>query len=285
MSPRKKASASAKKRTTKTKKTKKKSHAATQPSKVQKNAAHRSASSAARPSQPRPVGKAGKKRKNQSADTLMNTFVFAIIVFLALCAINLISLTDYVEEPKTETVTYQVGDPKDFFNTLGPIAAKYDSYGLYPSVMLAQAALESQFGESQLSFDYNNYFGIKAHGHHRSVRLSTTEYYSDEPTTITDSFCVYNSPNDCFQDYAELLTENENYSEVIGAASPAMAARALQAGGYATDPAYASKLVQLINEYNLTRFDPMERPRPDKAASKATHSDANISATKEESDQ
>ena len=61
-----------------------------------------------------------------------------------------------------------------------------------------------------------------------------------------------------------------------------MAARALQEGGYATDPAYASKLVQLINEYNLTRFDPMERPRPDKQATMATHNDTDVTAKKGE---
>ena len=160
-----------------------------------------------------------------------------IAVFLALCAINLIGLTEYVEQPKSADVTYQVGDPSSFFNALGPIAEKYDDTGLYPSVMLAQAALESNFGESQLSFDYNNYFGIKAHGHHRSVKLATTEYYA------------------------------------VGAKSPAVAARALQEGGYATDPYYASKVISVINEYNLTRFDPMETPgsqKSDAASSETT---------------
>lgn len=282
MSPRQPSTASKKKAKKSTRTTKKSTPSKKPTNTASKSTASRSTSAAPRPKQPRPTGKPDNKRKKQSADTLMNTFVFAIVVFLALCAINLISLTEYVEPPKTETVSYQVGDPKDFFNTLGPIAEKYDSYGLYPSVMLAQAALESQFGESQLSFDYNNYFGIKAHGHHRSVRLSTTEYYTDEPTTITDSFCVYNSPKDCFQDYAELLTQNDNYSDAIGAASPAMAARALQAAGYATDPAYANKLIALINEYNLTRFDPMERPRLNEEAARATHDDVDVSATKED---
>ena len=63
-----------------------------------------------------------KRRKPRRADTVMNTFVFAIAVFLALCAINLIGLTEYVEQPKSADVTYQVGDPSSFFNALGPIA-------------------------------------------------------------------------------------------------------------------------------------------------------------------
>ena len=61
-----------------------------------------------------------KRRKPRRADTVMNTFVFAIAVFLALCAINLIGLTEYVEQPKSADVTYQVGDPSSFFNALGP---------------------------------------------------------------------------------------------------------------------------------------------------------------------
>lgn len=214
-----------------------------------------------------------KRRKPRRADTVMNTFVFAIAVFLALCAINLIGLTEYVEQPKSADVTYQVGEPSSFFNALGPIAEKYDDTGLYPSVMLAQAALESNFGESQLSFDYNNYFGIKAHGHHRSVKLATTEYYDGTETTIRDYFCVYSSPADCFEDYAELIVSNENYADAVGAKSPAVAARALQEGGYATDPYYASKVISVINEYNLTRFDPMETPgsqKSDAASSETT---------------
>lgn len=215
------------------------------------------------------------KRKRQNADTIMNTFVFGIAVFLALCAINLIGLTDYVEETKSTTVTYQVGDPESFFEALGPIAENYADTGLYPSVMLAQAALESNFGESQLSFDYNNYFGIKAHGHHRSVRLATTEYYDGEETIIRDYFCVYSSPGDCFEDYAEIITQNANYSDAVGASSPAESARALQAGGYATDPNYASKVISVINEYNLTRFDPMDTPGS---------SSSNASSDEEEAD-
>ena len=208
----------------------------------------------------------GTTRKRQSADSMMNIFVFTAAIFFILCGISLFDTTEYVELPQTEKVSYQVGDPKSFFDTLGPIAADYDKYGLYPSVMLAQAALESNYGESQLSLDYHNYFGIKAHGHHRSIRMETTEYYTESPTTITDNFCVYNNPNDCFKDYAELLTENDNYSDAVGAPSPAIAAKALQAGGYATDPNYASKLIQIINDYNLTRFDPMTRPRPKDAS-------------------
>lgn len=232
------------------------SHSAARPS-TRSAATKRSASAKRKPAQAR--RKSAKRQRR--ADTLMNTFVFAIAVFLGLCAINLIGLTDYVEQPKTqEGVTYQVGDPESFFKALGPIAEKYESTGLYPSVMLAQAALESNFGESQLSFDYNNYFGIKAHDHHRSVNLTTTEYYDGNETTIRDYFCVYSSPEDCIEDYAKLLTENENYAQAVGAKSPAIAARALQEAGYATDPAYASKLISIINEYNLTRFDPMEVP-------------------------
>lgn len=224
-----------------------------------RSSAKRTSSARRKPTQAR---RRPAKRKH-GADAMMNTFVFAIAVFLGLCAINLIGLTDYVEEPKVEsaaTTKYQVGDPASFFNAIGPIAEKYESTGLYPSVMLAQAALESNFGESQLSFDYNNYFGIKAHDRHRSVNLTTTEFYDGNETTIRDYFCVYSSPEDCIADYAKLLTENENYAKAVGAKSPAIAARALQEAGYATDPNYASKLIQLINEYNLTRFDPMHVP-------------------------
>ena len=92
-------------------------------------------------------------------------------------------------------------------------------------------------------------------------------------TTIRDYFCVYSSPADCFEDYAELIVSNENYADAVGAKSPAVAARALQEGGYATDPYYASKVISVNNEYNLTRFDPMETPgsqKSDAASSETT---------------
>lgn len=229
------------------------------------------------------VSKSARKRRPKRADTVMNIFVFGIAVFLSLCAINLIGLTDYAEQPKIERVSYQVGDPQSFFDTLGPIAAKYESKGIYPSVMLAQAALESDYGESQLSFDYNNYFGIKAHDNHRSIKLTTTEYYSGTATSVRDYFCVYSSPADCFEDYAELITSNKNYSEAVGAVSPAIAARALQAGGYATDPSYASKVISIINEYNLTRYDPGYVPGSSADKTDEDTAEENNSAAEEES--
>lgn len=210
----------------------------------------------------------------RAGDTSMQTFIFAIMVFFSMCALNLIGLTEYVEEPKTTTkMTYEVGNPEDFFNTLGPIAENYADYGLYPSVMLAQAALESHYGDSQLSYDYNNYFGIKAHDNHRSVKLSTRENYGNGDVIIDDNFCVYSSPQDCFKDYAKILTSNKHFAGVVGAKSPAAAARALQEGGYATDPNYATSLIQVINEYNLTRFDPIDRPTAKKAVDESTSAD------------
>ena len=134
VSPRKKTSAQQKKRTTKKSASTIRSAKSSTPKKPASQANKRHSSSTVKPSsnKPRPVGKAGSKRKKQSADTLMNTFVFGIVVFLALCAINLIGTTEQIEEPPTQSVTSQVGDPKDFFDTLGPIAAEYKSYGLYP---------------------------------------------------------------------------------------------------------------------------------------------------------
>ena len=221
-----------------------------------------------------------RKTNHHTHDSLMLTFVFGVVVFFAMCALNLIGLTEYVEEPKPTTrVTYEVGSVESFFNTLGPIAEKYADYGLYPSVMLAQAAIESHYGDSQLSYEYHNYFGIKAHDNHRSVKLSTKEVYDGQEVTINDTFCVYSSPQDCFKDYATILTTNEHFSGVVGASSPAEAARALQAGGYATDPNYAQTIIQVINEYNLTRFDPMERPTAKKDVTEESVDDTEITAT------
>lgn len=198
-------------------------------------------------------------RRRRSVKTMDNTaryLMAALGVFLLLCSLSLIQHSERAIAKVNDNISFTVGDPDSFFDAMGPLAqAIAPKYDLYPSVMLAQAALESQYGKSQLSFDYNNYFGIKAHDGHQSVRLKTTEYYNNTPETITDGFCVYRNPADSFSDYAKLLGTSQIYASVPGADSPNAAARAIQASGYATDPYYASKIISIITEYDLQRFD------------------------------
>lgn len=121
--------------------------------------------------------------------------------------------------------------------------------GVSPVTLLAQAALETDWGRSvpQASGGgtSNNLFGIKATGSWSgpAVESRTQEYSGGLPTRITAQFRAYGSPSQCFEDYVALLRGNPRYASALGTGTDVHAfGSALQQGGYATDPAYASKL-------------------------------------------
>ncbi|GAB7196602.1 hypothetical protein OS31_29630 [Dickeya oryzae] len=72
------------------------------------------------------------------------------------------------------------------------------------------------------------------------------------PKKVTAAFRVYGSYLEALNDYAKLLTQNPRYAGVSAAATAEQAAVALQQAGYATDPAYAKKLVSMIQQMKNT---------------------------------
>jgi peptidoglycan hydrolase FlgJ len=130
--------------------------------------------------------------------------------------------------------------------------------GVSPVSLVAQAALETNWGRSMPrtagGSSSNNLFGIKAGSAWSggSVQSATQEYDSGTATAVTAQFRSYSSPSQCFQDYVSLLQSNPRYAGALGTGANTQAfATALQSGGYATDPAYASKLGAVAN--TLTR--------------------------------
>lgn len=137
---------------------------------------------------------------------------------------------------------------------------------LYASVMIAQAALESGWGNSGLASAPNyNLFGIKGSYNNQTVVVDTLEddgsghYYQ-----ITDGFRKYNNYAQSLQDYANLLTGNHDetnwrYNYYYGArksqTNSYQEATAHLTGRYATDTSYAQKLNRIIHENDLTRYD------------------------------
>ncbi|MCZ8490678.1 LysM peptidoglycan-binding domain-containing protein [Lactococcus lactis] len=137
-----------------------------------------------------------------------------------------------------------------------------DSNGLYPSVMIAQAILESNWGSSQLSrAPYYNLFGIQGTYQGKSVVFKTQEYLNGKWVTKDMPFRVYPSFNQSFQDNAYVLKTtnfgNGPYYAKAWRANAAtyQAATAALTGKYATDPNYGASLNRIISQYNLTRFD------------------------------
>lgn len=135
-----------------------------------------------------------------------------------------------------------------------------DDSGLYASVMIAQAILESASGNSALaSAPNNNLFGIKGAYEGNSVNMRTVEYDGDGMMYITDSdFRSYATMRDSLIDYASLLTNSMGgfYRGAwrLNAETYVDACDFLQ-GRYATDIAYSAKLQDLIETYDLTRYD------------------------------
>ena len=120
--------------------------------------------------------------------------------------------------------------------------------GVSPISLLAQAALETHWGrnvpQNTAGGTSNNLFGIKATDWTGpAVASSTQEYSGAVASTVTAQFRAYGSTSQCFGDYVSLLRGNPRYAAALGTGSDVRAfGSALQQGGYATDPAYASKL-------------------------------------------
>lgn len=149
--------------------------------------------------------------------------------------------------------------PSDFKKKFGDaFAVACLGTGLFPSVKMAQAALESGWGEKAAG---NNLFGIKASGkytpywHGAYVTSRTSEWTGSGYTGQTSKFRKYATIGDSIKDHTLFLQQYSRYAKVFTASTPEEQARALQAAGYATDPNYSSKLISIINTYNFKDYD------------------------------
>ncbi len=145
---------------------------------------------------------------------------------------------------------------QDFTQRLLPHAIEASAAtGIPAHFMLGQAALESGWGKSEIrgadGQTSHNLFGIKAGAgwRGRSVEVATTEYVDGKPQRAVASFRAYDSYADAFRDYANLLRSNPRYRDVIAQGQDVAAfAQGLQRAGYATDPNYAAKLMNVIRQ-------------------------------------
>ncbi len=125
--------------------------------------------------------------------------------------------------------------------------------GIPAAFMLGQAGHETGWGRSEIKnadgSNAYNLFGIKAgKGWTGKVaEITTTEYIDGVARKVTAKFRAYDSYEESFRDYARLITSNPRYEKAMGQTGSALAyATELQKAGYATDPAYASKLSRAI---------------------------------------
>lgn len=162
-----------------------------------------------------------------------------------------------IQFDKDETV-------ESFILKLGEPARKIgQEKDLYASVMIAQAILESASGSSSLAKAPNyNLFGIKGTHNGKSVSMATQEDLGNGTMYTTQSgFRIYENYEDCFNDYAMLLTEgisgDSNYyaGALKSNAKTYQEATKFLTGRYATDTQYNKKLNGLIETYDLTQYD------------------------------
>lgn len=156
---------------------------------------------------------------------------------------------------------------EDFINKIAPIIQKYAiMYGYKVcSPIIAQAFLESKYGESSLGKVYFNYFGMKCgkNWKGKSVNLKTKEEYTKGVlTTIKDNFRVYDSMEDGVKGYFTFIS-SPRYNNLKSAVTPQQYLEMIKADGYATSSAYVQNNMNIVNTYNLTRFDTMQAPAPD----------------------
>lgn len=128
------------------------------------------------------------------------------------------------------------------------------------SPIIAQAILESGFGNSKLSKNYHNYFGLKCGSKWtgRSVNFKTKEEYTAGVISIIkDNFRVYSSIESGVKGYFQFLFDRSSgrYRNLKGVSDPEQYLRNLSVDGYATDKAYVERCMRIIRNYNLTEYD------------------------------
>ena len=148
-------------------------------------------------------------------------------------------------QPKNQNYTSYVEKYKEI-----AVSEMYRS-GIPASITLAQGLLESGAGLSQLAVKSNNHFGIKCHNGWQGGRV----YHDDDAKG--ECFRKYDDPEESYRDHSDFLRYRDRYKflfefEITDYKSWA---HGLKKAGYATDPKYPSKLINLIETYKLYKYD------------------------------
>ena len=156
----------------------------------------------------------------------------------------------------------------EFIKKVTPIAqAKAegrDKWSL-PSVCIAQCCCESAYGTQPKMIRANAILGIKVGKSKvhfgkawkdKAYDTKTKECYDGKIyVTINDMFRAYDSIEDAIEDYYDMLASCSRYRNCLKQADPRNCITAIKNGGYATSPTYVNTIMNIINKYDLTRFD------------------------------
>lgn len=152
----------------------------------------------------------------------------------------------------------------EFIKWLGEkVIATYSKYKILPSLIIAQGILESGWGNTELAREYCNYFGLKWYNDsvcrpYGAVNMMTKEEYQvGHVTSIITPFCVFDNVEQSIDCLCRWYWERPKYAELIGCTDYRKACLLVKQCGYATDSRYTNKLIRLIDDYNLFKFDDM----------------------------
>lgn len=201
------------------------------------------------------LGRYKKMKKNIKKIGSVVCIIISISVIL--------NITNYIKKTNESKEIHIENSKTDFINKVEKGAKKsYREYEIFPSITIAQAILESGWGESELTKNSNNLFGIKADSSWNGeyVEAITSENYNDK---IKAKFRKYKSLESSIEDHAKFLVENKRYEKngVFKSKNYKQQAKALQDAGYSTkkneegELVYANMLIKLIEKYNLQELD------------------------------
>ena len=159
--------------------------------------------------------------------------------------------TGEAEVPEAPRHKKYVDKVAAYIATYAPIAQEEMAlYKIPASITLAQGILESGSGESELTRKANNHFGIKCHGW-----KGGGVYHDDD--RAQECFRKYNHPKYSYRDHSLFLTERKRYAALFKLDPDDYVgwAKGLKAAGYATDRKYPDKLIDLIERYELYKYD------------------------------
>ena len=153
---------------------------------------------------------------------------------------------------------------KEFINQIGPIIqeeAKARGYHVC-SPIISQACLESNYGVSQLSARWFNFFGMKCGSSWKgqSVNLATKEEYNSQLVNIRDNFRVYSSMEEGVKGYFDFISV-KRYANLKNATTPKEYLEFIKRDGYATSSSYVNSCMAVISRHDLERYDNLSTPK------------------------
>ncbi len=154
--------------------------------------------------------------------------------------------------------------PDDFIAAIAPAARQSMQKTRIPaSFVIAEGALESAWGASQLAERGMNLFGVKADPSWKgpTIEMRTREYLHGAWEIVPAPWRQYSNWLECIDDHAKFLLQNPRYEDAFQhIANSEDFTRAVAAAGYATDPLYAGKIISIIRSHELQQYDHVEVP-------------------------